>query len=122
MSSFSFRRPALGATGGTLSLCGVTSMIRFARLVAAVVLLALPAVAAAQTFVVAPNIYENAEGPGSNNALIRNLDNPRTVQIIFSSSQLTGLVNHNITGITYRLSDHWPNGYPFVQTTWTEYR
>ncbi len=74
------------------------------------------------TFLVAPNIYTNAEGPGSSNSLIRNLANPRTVQLIFDQNQLTGLVNHNITSIFYRLSNVLPNGYPIVQTTWAEYQ
>jgi hypothetical protein len=74
------------------------------------------------TFVTAPNIYATAEGPGSSNGLIRNLANPRTVQLIFDQNQLSGLVNHQITSVFYRLSSNLPGGYPLVQTTWTEYQ
>ena len=75
----------------------------------------------AQTFVVAPNIYENAEAPGSSNTLIRNVGNPRTIQLIFDESQLTELVNHEINSIAYRLSNNLPGNYPQVTTTWSEY-
>ena len=75
----------------------------------------------AQTFVVAPNIYENTEAPGSSNTLIRNVGNPRTMQLIFDESQLTGLVNHEITSIAYRLSNNLPGNYPLITTTWSEY-
>jgi hypothetical protein len=97
-------------------------MIRQTVFRAVVMALAWPVVAAGQSFVVAPNIYENTEGPGSSNSLIRNAGNPRTVQIIFSATQLTEMVNRNITGVTYRLSNVLPGGYPLVTTTWSQYQ
>src|SRR4029078_10235117 len=36
-------------------------------------------------------------------------------------TQLTGLVNHNLTGVTYRLTNIIPGPYPLVTTTWAEY-
>ena len=74
------------------------------------------------SFFAVPNIYANAEGPGSSNSLIRNAGNPRTVQIILNQNQLTSMVNHSITGITYRLTNSLPNGYPIFQTTWSDYQ
>src|SRR5689334_529952 len=84
-------------------------------------LLLLPRHLDAQDYVVTPNIYTNAEGPGSSNILIGQQNNPWTIQIILSSTQLTGLVNHNLTGVTYRLTNIIPGPYPLVTTTWAEY-
>jgi hypothetical protein len=84
-------------------------------------LLAVPQVAAQTTYVVTPNVYTNVEGPGSNSILIRHKDRPHTDMIILSSTQLTGLLNRSITGVTYRLTYIIPGPYPLVTTTWANY-
>lgn len=86
-------------------------------------MLGIPGLSSGQpiSFFTVPNVYTNAEGPGSSNSLIRNQANPRTIQIIINENQLTGLLNHAISGITYRLSNNLPNGYPISQTTWSDY-
>jgi hypothetical protein len=72
-------------------------------------------------FHVAPVIYTNAEGPGSTPTPIHIQGAPRTFQFIINESQLTGLVNTQITGISYRHSAVSGGGYPLQTTTWAEY-
>jgi hypothetical protein len=88
----------------------------------AALFLLVAASASAQVVTVIPNVFADAEGPGSNNSLIRNQDNPRTVQLLWNANQLTSLVGLQITGITYRLSGNLPGGYPLQTTTWADYR
>ncbi len=93
--------------------------VRFAAGVA--VLLLAAASSPAQVVVVVPNVFTDAEGPGSNNTLIRNQGNPRTAELLFNANQLANLLGLQITGITYRLST-LPGGYPLQTTTWADYR
>jgi hypothetical protein len=88
----------------------------------ALTLLVLTGHASAQPIhIVTPNIYTNAEGPGSSNVHIAPLNNPRTVQVILNENQLTGLINHHLTGVTYRLTNIIPGPYPLQTTTWADY-
>jgi len=78
-------------------------------------------VVSAQTFVVAPNIYTNAEGPGSAPVPIDIQNFSWTFQLVINQNQLTGLLGHQITGIAYRHSAVMGGGYPLVTTTWSNY-
>jgi hypothetical protein len=59
--------------------------------------------ASAQTYVVAPNAFEFTAGGAGLNTLTRDLNAPRTYQMIIDSGQLTGIpVGFQITGVTWR--------------------
>jgi hypothetical protein len=94
---------------------------RAVNLLALVVGLGASAPLAAQVFVVAPNIYTNAEGPGSSSVPIHIQNNPWTFQLIINANQLTGLVGTEISGIAYRHSAVMGGSYPNQPTTWSNY-
>lgn len=79
---------------------------------------AIHAVARADFFVT-PNLYEHAEGPGANAVPLFNA--PRTIMMLYHADQLTGMRHHEISGITYRLINNLPGGYPIATTTWNNY-
>lgn len=70
---------------------------------------------------VVPNVYTNDEGPASTPLPIHVQDNPWTFQLILNQNQLTGLVGHDLTAISYRHSAVMGGGYPLQPTTWSNY-
>lgn len=71
------------------------------------------------SFIVAPNVYEDAEAPAGMFTVIAT--NARTYQAIFHEDQLTEFVNHEINSMAYRLNGILTSGFPFVTTTWSRY-
>src|SRR5438876_5424228 len=60
-------------------------------------------VATAQTNVVVPNSFATTGGGGGLNTLMRNSGNPRSYQVVYAASELTGAVGLDLTGITWRM-------------------
>jgi hypothetical protein len=78
--------------------------------------------ASAQVSATIPNIYATTAGPGYSGALIGTTTSPFTEEMIWNASQLTGLIGSQLTSVQYRAGHALPNGYPFVTTTWSDYR
>ena len=82
---------------------------------------ALVASAAAQTVVV-PNAYANTQASASGlNTFIRDVNNPRTGQLLINASQLGAAVGQQIDGLTFRLFTGATVNFPASNATWADY-
>ncbi len=91
------------------------------RCVAVGAVLAFVASAAVGQTTVVPNSFTNMAGTSGLNTFIRDLNNPRTGQLLIDSSELAGLSGQLLTGLTFRLWTGATANYPPTDATWTNY-
>jgi hypothetical protein len=74
--------------------------------------------------VVVPNAYANTVAPGGSglNTFIRDVNAPRTGQLLINANQLSSLVpGDKLTGLTFRLYQGSTSAFPHVDATWSDY-
>lgn len=87
-----------------------------------VALLSLACGSAASADVVVPNAYASSAASASGlNTFIRDVNNPRTGQLLINASQLTGALGQQITGLQFRLFTGATVAYPASAATWSDY-
>jgi hypothetical protein len=95
-------------------------MSRAIRCAVVAVVVICASVATAQTVV--PNSYTNVPASASGlNTFIRDVNNPRTGQLLINANQLTSLVGQNIVAINFRMWTGSTASFPASNATWADY-
>lgn len=73
--------------------------------------------------VVVPNVYTNVPAPGGSglNTFIRDLNAPRTGQLLINANQLGSLVGQQIVGMNFRMFTGSTLAFPASNATWADY-
>ena len=97
-------------------------MSRAIRCAVTALFLICASIATAQNVVV-PNAYTNVAAPGGSglNTFIRDLNAPRTGQLVMNANQLTSLVGQQIVGMNFRMFTGSTVAFPATGATWNDY-
>jgi hypothetical protein len=79
-------------------------------------------VASASADIVVPNANTNVSSGGTGlNTFIRDINAPRSGQLLIDASQLTGVIGQQITGLTFRMYNGATTAFPPTAATWSDY-